>query len=55
VTKRPPANNHRLGTIKVPTEWAEHLDQLSRDEGRSINELVREALRAYLKRRKLPV
>jgi predicted transcriptional regulator len=59
VTKRPAreAEQHtqRLGTIKVKPEWASQLDALAREDGTSISGVVRDALRLYFKRRKLPV
>lgn len=42
-------HTHRLGSIRVEPGMAAKLDRLSAREGRSINELVREALDRYLR------
>lgn len=46
------ANQHtqRLSLYLKP-EWAQALDALALQDGRSLNDLVREALRDYFKRR----
>lgn len=45
-------NTHRLGTIYIPSEHAEKLEALAAQDGRSMNEHVREAIKRYLQRRK---
>lgn len=44
-------NTVRLGTLKVKPEVAEGLNQLAELDGRTINDVVREALREYFKKR----
>ena len=43
-------NTYRLGSLWVRPEVAERLRDLSQREGRSLSELLREALSEYLKR-----
>lgn len=55
-TRKPTAKqfSHRLGSIWVTPETAFALDRLSAETGKSINEIIREALAAHLRRRTLP-
>lgn len=48
----PTANTHRLGTIYIPAEHAEQLEALATQDGRSMNDHVRDAIKRYLARRK---
>lgn len=45
--------SHRLGSLWVTPETGVALDRLSAESGKSINEIVREALAAHLKRRRV--
>lgn len=50
-TRKPVQHSHRLGSIWVTPEMKAALDRLSVASGRSMNEIVRDALAAELKRR----
>lgn len=43
---------NRLGSLRVDPDTRMQLDKLSAATGKSINEIVREAIAAYLKRRR---
>ena len=43
--------NTRTITFSLPPEMAERVKQVMRDEGRTMSELVREALRNYMEER----
>lgn len=47
-TTRPNVNTHRLGTLWVKPELADRLAELATREGRSLSDLMREALSQYL-------
>lgn len=51
---RPKVHSHRLTSLYVKPEWADNLERLAADEGRTISDLMRDALREYFKKRKLP-
>jgi predicted DNA-binding protein len=44
-------HTHRLGSLWVTPETGAALDRLSAESGKSINQIVREALARHLKRR----
>lgn len=51
---RPNPNTTRLGSITIKPEWALNLDRLATADGRTISDLVRDALRDYFKKRGVP-
>ena len=48
-----PPRKSRTITFSLPPEMAEQVQAVRREEGRNMSELVREALRLYLKEREL--
>ena len=49
----PPRRISRTITFSLPPEMAEQVQQVMREEGRNMSELVREALRLYMEEREL--
>ena len=49
----PPRRISKTITFSLPPEMAEQVQQVMREEGRNMSELVREALRLYMEEREL--
>ena len=49
----PPRRISRTITFSLPPEMAEQVQQVMREEGRNMSELVREALHLYMEEREL--
>ena len=47
----PAQRNSRVITFSLPPEMAEHLEQVVMEEGRSMSEFLREAIRQHLEER----
>lgn len=48
---RPNQNSHRMGTLWIQPQQAAALDRLAETDGRTISDLVRDAIRAYVQSR----
>ncbi len=51
MTSRPINRNTRTITFSLPPDMAEQLQDVMRDESRTMSELIREALRNYMEER----
>lgn len=49
---RPNANSHRLGSIWIQPEHAEQLEQIAATDGRTISDLIRDAIKALIDKRR---
>lgn len=54
-TQRPPNPHTQRLSLYLKPEWAEALDQLAGQDGRSLNDVTREALRDYFRKRGVKV
>ncbi|MDE2942174.1 MAG: ribbon-helix-helix protein, CopG family [Chloroflexota bacterium] len=51
MTNKPIIRNTKTITFSLPPEMAEQVQDVMRDEGRTMSELIREALRNYMEER----